>query len=221
MDTNKQRLPLLPLILCLVFTLMARGAGIVYSFLATDVLYAQSIFVDILPIIRQALSAMAFASAMMAAFICILPKNLSGKRRTSSVVLLYAGILFLDAVAVILYDLFGGVLEGRVLFAILYRLFLIAYSVILLLVGIAIASYLISKKKSVLLAAIVSAVVCSVVDLVTVIWSCMSSLIEWEFQLYTSEVYSMLYDVGTVTFACIMSAVTAIVFVKYIASKKK
>ncbi len=215
METKKQYFPTMLMVLCLAFLVVARGAGIINSFFATDVMYENSILIYILPMLRHTFTAMSFAAAAVAAFMCI-----QHQRKFTAVVWLYAGMLLLDMIALILYDFFNGVLEGRLLFAIVYRLGLLLYSVILLLIGTGIASFIINKKKSPVLAAITSAALSAAIDLISVLWSCVDSLIEWEFLPLASEIRSMLWDTGTVILAFAMSVVVALIFVKPAKSKK-
>lgn len=209
MDNVKSKIPAMPLVFAIVFAIAARASGIVYSFFATDVLYSDSFFVYILPLLRQLFSAMSYASAATAAFIRIFKG-----RKVTSAVLAYLAIIIVDAVVVILYDFFNGALEKRLVFAILYRFALILYSMIIMLIALALAKYLLNQRKSALLSVLTAAVLPAVIDVTVVLWNCVSTLFELEFYLYTSEIVTMLTDIGIVILACVLSGAIAVFFTK-------
>ena len=122
MNNLKIKFPALPFILCVMFAVLARITGVVYSFLATDVMYSGTIICELLPSVRQTLAYLSFAAVACSA---------TGRVFSMSSVLVpaavYAAVLLADGIFVILYDLLTGVLEGRLFLAILYRLEIIIY----------------------------------------------------------------------------------------------
>ncbi len=202
---NSKKISLLPFVLCVLFAILARATGIVYSLLATNVIYADSVIVQILPALRQVLSSVSFAVSAGAAV------HMAVRRSSVKVpVTVYFAVLLADAVTVILYDGLSGELEGRFLYGILYRLGLIAYSMIILFIGIAIARAILKRGGSLAVSAATAGVLPVAVDLISVLWKSIASLIEWEFLPFASEVYTILFEVGTVLVMGVLSAIIAI-----------
>lgn len=202
---NSKKTLLLPLILCVLFAILARTSGFIYSFLATNVIYADSVIVQMLPALRQLMSAISFACAAGAAV-----QRIVCKASVKVPVIVYLAVLLADTVTVLLSDGLSGELEGRLVYGILYRLGLIAYSVVMLLIGTAIAKAMLKRDGALAVSAATAAVLPVAVDLISVLWRSITSLIEWEFMPFVSEVYTMIFEIGTVLIMGVLSALTAI-----------
>ena len=197
------------MVLCFAFAVVSRLTGIVYSFFATDVLYQGSFFLYSIDMLRLVLSAVSTAFAAIAAMFCVI-----NRRKYGPVIWLYTAVITLDAAAAVLYDYFNGALEGRVLFGILYRIGLVLYAVLLLIIGIAIARYMLSQKKPPILAVVFAAALSSAIDLLALIWNSVGNLIEWEFLPSPSEVKTMLIELAAAALACAFSILVAVFFTK-------
>lgn len=197
------------LILCVILAVFARGAGILYSVLATDVAYSSGIICRALPSVRQLLSALSFTAAAGSAVL-----EMSCGRSRLTAVLVYLAVLLADGTAVILYDSLSGVLDGRMLLAILYRASLVVYSVAVLLIGCSVAKFMLKRGIPVTHASAAAALLPIAVDLVAVIWRCITSLIEWDFLPYSSEVISMTLEIAAVLVSGVLSALLAMLTVR-------
>lgn len=197
------------LILCVILAVFARGAGILYSVLATDVAYSSGIICRALPSVRQLLSALSFAAAAGSAVL-----EMSRGRSRLTATLVYLAVLLADGTAVILYDSLSGVLDGRMLLAILYRASLVVYSVAVLLIGCSISKFMLKRGVPVTHASAAAALLPIAVDLAAVIWRCITSLIEWDFLPYTSEVISMTLEIAAVLVSGVLSALLAMLTVR-------
>lgn len=197
------------LILCVNFAIFARSVGILYSVLATDVAYSSGILCRILPSVRQLLSALSYTAAAGGAVL-----EISCGRSRLPAVLYYLAVLLADGAAVILYDYFSGVLDGRMLLAILYRTGLILYSVAAILLGCTISKFMLKRGFSTVRASMAAALLPIAVDLISVIWRCITSLIEWDFLPYSSEVISMTLEIVAVLISGVLSALLAVLTVR-------
>lgn len=216
---EKQKLPLFPFVFCILLAVAARVSGIVYSYLATDVVYAAGILCRILPAVRQVLSALSYAFAA-GAFMYAYYTEIKSK----APVITYGAVVLADALSVILFDVFSGVFADdpwRLFLGIIYRIGLAVYSVLLLIIGCAIGKAIHRRKGSLWPAAVIPAILPPVIKLIVVICKSIAFLIEWEFLPFASEIYTMIFEIGTVMLAGILSAIIAVLTVKNTAQNCK
>ena len=206
---KNKKLPLLAIVLCVLFATLARVSGIVYSTLATNVIYSTTILCMILPYLQQILSALSFASAAGGAMAVFLDK-----RSVKPVITAYAVIAFIENAVPLTMDLLTGVFEddpARLILGIAYRLGMTAYSVVILTVGTAVGRGIINRDGNPAVAVVFAAVLPVVIDFFAVFVRALTSLIEWDFMPYKSEIISMASDFGTVILAGVMAGVCAVV----------
>lgn len=208
---DKKKFPVWAVILCVLLALLSRTAGVIYSSLATNVVYADTLICSLLPAIRQLLSDLSFAlaaGAVMACFIAKVPQR--------AIFIAYTAIVLADGAAVIIIDVISGVFENdpaRLFMGIGYRLGLAAYFVFMLFIGTAIAKAMLNRGGAVGISTATAATLPVAIDLISVMWTSIASLIEWEFMPMTSEIYTILYELGAVILSGVLSAAVAIVTV--------
>lgn len=193
------RVMLTGFLLTLALTVLARICGIVYSYFATDILYAESAFLPYLPIIKSILSCAAYGAAVGTAV------ALTGHSRSGAIGL-YALVLVADSAAAFVFDLLSGVLRGRVLFAVLYAVLKAAMPLLCILLGLLISRRLIRDGR-IPRAAVVVSLVYPVLSLVELMRAAISYLIEVDFMPYSSEIVSIVTDLAGVAASFAVSAV--------------
>ena len=204
---KKPNFPILAILLCIAFSVIARVCGIVYTNLATNVVYSETLLCRILPSLRQVISAISFSCAAGGAMAQVL-KGFSAK----NVIIVYSGIAVAENLVPIIIDLINGVFAddpARLIMGILYRLGLAIYSAVILIVGTAVGRGIINRDGNPAVAVIFAGVLPIFVDFISVMWKSISSLIEWDFMPYADEIYSILAEIGTVVLMGFLSAVIA------------
>lgn len=191
----------LPVAVCIAAAVLARIVGILSSFFATDIIYEDSLINVILPYVPAVLQAVSFAAAATAA-----AHLMARNRKAIHVILLYSFTVLADAVAVVLYDGLSGYYAANFAntgvefytYIILYRLGIALFSVILFFVACAVMLYLITRKRSAVLAAAVGGVIPVAVDFIAVAVRSVSTAFEREFILLNSEIWAIVSDIGVI-----------------------
>ena len=205
---KNKKLPVGAIVLSVIFAVLARVSGIVYSTLATNVVYSTTILCTILPYLQQILSALSFASAAGGAMAVFF-----GKYSTKPMLIAYAVIALVENTVPLAMDLLAGMFAddpARLILGIGYRLGMAAYSVVTLIIGTAIARGIVNRDGSKAVAVVFAAVLPVVIDFFVVFVRSLVSLIEWDFMPYKSEIISIASDFGTVLLAGVMAGVCAV-----------
>lgn len=213
---EKKKIPLLSFIFCILFALSARVSGIAYSFLATNVVYADTIICRLLPAVRQVLSALSYACAAGA----VMYAYFAGIKSKAPVIT-YGAVMLADALSVILFDVFSGIFADdpwRLFLGIIYRAGLVIYSVLILILGCAAGKAVHKHKGNTWVSVTVAAILPAVIDLVIVVWKSIAFLIEWEFMPFANEIHTMIFEIGTVILIGILSAIAAVITVRRVTS---
>ena len=206
MDTKK--FPVWAVIWCILLAVLGRTAGIVYSNLATNVVYAETVICLMLPTLRQLLFDLCFAVAAGAVMVCYF-----GKIPSKPAFITYTAVVFADGAAAIIIDVLSGVFQddpARLILGIVYRLGLAVYFGLMLLLSTAIGKAMLKRGGAVGISVTLAAVLPAAVDLISVMWKSITSLIEVEFMPYPDEVYTILFEIGVVILTGVLSAIIAV-----------
>ena len=206
--TDKKKFPLWAAVWCIALAVLGRAVGILYSNLATNVVYADSFFCLMLPTLRQLLFDLCFAVSAGAVMACYLKKIPS-----RPVYITYAAVVFADGAAAIIIDVLSGVFmydPARLILGIVYRLGLALYFAVMLLLSTAIGKAMLKRGGAVGISVTVAAVLPAAVDLISVMWKSLSALIEVDFMPYPDEVYTILFEIGVVLLTGVLSAIIAV-----------
>lgn len=208
---KKSSFPILAVVLCVAFAVLARVCGMVYTGLATNVVYSETLLCRMLPALRQVMSALSFACIAGGAMSCAM-RGVSSKK----VLLAYAVIATAENLVPVVIDIASGVFAddpARLIMGILYRLGLALYAALMLIIGTAVGRGIINRDGSPAVAVVFAAVLPVFVDFVVVVVRSITSLFEWDFMPYSSEIWSMLGELGTVVLMGLVSAVASLLLV--------
>jgi len=97
------------IILC---TLISRSAAVLYSFAATDILYAEGVLPDLLTFLRQFFAAAAFGAGIASVTAAAVR---GGGRLTAAAAGIHIAVLLADALAAFLIDALSGAVRAALL----------------------------------------------------------------------------------------------------------
>lgn len=221
MEKTKNKFPIFPVVLCAVLTVVARlfgvGNALANEFLSTDIHNANSILLFILPVIKQMITEMAFASIVVA--IAMREFAASSVKKLFWV---YSLINLIDAVLSMVYDLLRKKIDTipDIIIGIGKHITTITIMMLLFLILHLIMKYLVKKEWSMLSMGLITALIPSAVNLITVIKDCILTLFDVQFLPNKKEVLSMISDITTITLAGIAAAVMVIFLVRKLDKKK-
>lgn len=191
----------------LAFTVLSRVCGLVYSYIATDVLYAESAIPIVLTLLRSLLAMCAYGTAAGGAALF----SACGKPNFPAVA--YAGALFLDCAFSVVYDLSRGVLGGRIVLAIAYSAAKLAVPVLCVFLGGCVMRRIkgtVGARRG----GVVLALVYPTINALVLLYSIVSFMLEVDFLPYASEIVSIAIDVGSAVLGAVLSAFFAALTVK-------
>jgi len=203
------------LVLCVVFTIVGRITGIVYSYLYSHMtVEAAKSMSGVMIGLSAAKHILIDLSFTVTAVVTVL--FLNEKKSVKIPVFTYLAVLVADSAVSIVYDCFIGQINylSELILGIGRKFIILLFSMLLLFVGCKIAMALLKRERSMKLSAICAAALPAAIDFVSVAWTSVASLIAVEFLPFDDDLYAMILDVGTVLASGAVTVVAVILMLR-------